>query len=60
MSLGVISFMFGLGAAAWIYNWMMNRTGGNTKNSLAAAFAVGLSLFLFFYIFMTTLDGWLG
>lgn len=59
MSLGLVSFFFAVGAAAWIYNWTMNRTGGNTKNALIVAGSVGVALFIFFYLFMTTLEGML-
>lgn len=47
MSNILIAFMLGAGGAAWAYNKMNDKTGGNTTSSAIVAGLCGLVLFLF-------------
>jgi hypothetical protein len=48
------SFLFALGAGAWVYGKSQNHTGGITQKSLTAAVVVGVIAFIVFLtIFIT-------
>ncbi len=55
----LIATLFSLGAGTWIYTKMMNRTGGNTKDSLVASGVSGIAIFVFILIFLSFIEGWL-
>ena len=50
MSNFLIALLFSLGAATWIYSKMMNRTGGNTKDSLISAGVSAVAIFIFILV----------
>ena len=52
MSNTVVALLFSLGAATWVYGRFMRTTGSNTKNSLIAAVAIGILLFIVLYFVM--------
>lgn len=56
MSPLLVSFIFGLGASAWVYSKVMNRTGGNTQSALVTAGVSGLALAILFFLILTTID----
>ncbi len=45
-SIGLISFIFGVGSAGWIYNKMQRKTGNNTSVALKVAALSGLAIWL--------------
>ena len=49
MSPFVVSLLFALGSGAWIYNMVMKRNGGQTKQALMVAGFVGLIGMIVFY-----------
>lgn len=53
MSNFLIAFLFGIGAATWIYSKIYNRTGGNNTSALTTA---GLGGFLLFLLMLTILS----
>lgn len=53
MSKGVIAFLIAIGAAAWIYNKFMQRTGSLTQRSLIATGVSGLFIFLVVFIILS-------
>lgn len=52
--------MAGVGVATWLYTRFMHRTGGNAKNALFGAGAVGLIVFIVVWSVMSMIDGALG
>ena len=50
MSGFIISLIFSIGAAGWIYGKSMRRTGGLTQTSLISAGVAGLVLFILMLI----------
>ena len=50
MSNFLIAILFSLGSATWIYSKMMNRTGGNTKDSLISASVSAVAIFIFILV----------
>jgi hypothetical protein len=49
MSAGLISLMFTVGAATWIYTKLQRISGNNTKQSLIAASIAGAMMFIVVY-----------
>jgi hypothetical protein len=60
MPAGLTAFLLALGASAWIYNKMMRTTGNNTQNSLVAAGASGLLIFIVSFFIIKTIEGMIG
>jgi hypothetical protein len=50
MSDTVIAFLVAIAGGTWVYSKFLRRTGNNTKNSLVAAAAVAIVLFIFLLI----------
>lgn len=49
--------MLGVGVAAWVYNKVMNQTGGNTQNALTiAAVSGGIALIITLTV-LSMIDG---
>ncbi len=46
MTNGTIAFLLALGISAWVYNFSMKQTGGQTKTALIIAATVGVILFI--------------
>lgn len=53
MSLLGIALLFGLGAGAWIYSRIYNRTGGNSKSSLITAIISGAAIALVLFMLLS-------
>jgi hypothetical protein len=49
MSPFVVSFLFTAGASTWIYTKFQRYSGNNTKQSVMAAGAAGIFIFIVFY-----------
>ena len=49
MSNIMLSFIFSLGVAGWVYNQAQKRNGGLTNQSLIAAGVVGVMALIFFF-----------
>lgn len=49
MSNLLTSFIFALGASAWVYNKVQQRNGGLTKQSLIAAGVCGVVVWIIFF-----------
>ena len=60
MSNIMVALLMTLGASAWIYNKMYNRTGGITQNALAAAAVSGVAIFVFMLIVLEFVGNLLG
>lgn len=56
MSYFLIALMLGIGAAAWVYNKVMNRTGGNTQNALVIASVSGIMAFVITWTVLAMID----
>lgn len=46
MSNGLIAFLVALGIGAWIYNYIMPRTGNQAKNALIIAGTAAVIIFV--------------
>lgn len=55
MTDGITSLFFAVGVGAWIYAKLSRSTGGNAKNSLAAALLAGGGAFLFLFTLLKML-----
>lgn len=53
MGPGIISFMFAIGSATWLYTKLQKYSGNNTKQSAIAAGAAFLAIFVVFYLFVS-------
>lgn len=53
MSLLGIALLFGMGAAAWIYSRIYNRTGGNAQSSLITAIICGAAISLVLFLLLS-------
>lgn len=60
MSNGLVAFMLGAGAGAWVYSVMMKRTGSNTTNSLVVAGIAGLFGFVAMLVLLSFIKNMLG
>ncbi|MGA3150609.1 MAG: hypothetical protein ABSD10_03310 [Candidatus Saccharimonadales bacterium] len=49
MGLGLISFLFTLGAGTWIYTKLQRYNGNNTKQSVIAAAVAAVIIFLIMF-----------
>lgn len=49
------SFIFAVGAAAWVYNKSQQRNGGLTQQSLIAAGVSGVAIFIIVATLLATL-----
>jgi hypothetical protein len=49
MGAGLISFLFSIGAATWIYTKFQRYSGNNTQQSVFAAGISGLVIFIIFF-----------
>lgn len=49
MNTVLISFLFSIGAATWVYVKMMKNSGGLTKNAITVAAIAGILLFFLFW-----------
>ena len=49
MSNFLLSFLFALGASAWVYNKVQQRNGGLTQQSLIAAGVCGVVAMIVFF-----------
>jgi len=52
MSNGIVALLLGIGVTTWVYNKLMNNTGGNTKSSLIAASMIGVVAFVVMLLIM--------
>lgn len=51
MKSGLISFLFAIGASAWIYSQLSRRAGvGNEKEAFIGAAGAFVLVFLFFFV----------
>ncbi|MEI8187400.1 MAG: hypothetical protein WCG30_00455 [Candidatus Saccharibacteria bacterium] len=55
MSDFVISFMFALGAGAWIYSKVMRTTGSQVKPSLMVSGTAGVLIFVVLFYLLSTI-----
>lgn len=55
----IVALLFATGGGAWIYNKMLERTGGNKPSALTVAVSSGVVLFLFMMIVMWTVGNFL-
>lgn len=53
----VVALMLGIGTTVWVYNKLMNNTGGNTQSSLTAAGLIGAVAFVIMLIIMNFISG---
>lgn len=54
MSPFLVSFMFGIGVGAWVYNKVQKRNGGQSQQSLVVAGGAALAAFIVFLTMFTT------
>lgn len=57
MSNALIGLFLAVGVAAWVYNQVQRRTGGNTQNALVVAGLVGLLAFIAMLTLLNFLPG---
>jgi p-aminobenzoyl-glutamate transporter AbgT len=50
MGNGVIAFLAGIAAVAWIYNKMLRKTGNNKQSSAVIAGVSGVLIFILIFI----------
>jgi hypothetical protein len=60
MSPFIVGLLAGLGAAAWVYDRTMRRTGGNTSNSIVIAVIAGIFTFVIVLSILSLIDSFLG
>lgn len=53
----LIALMLGVGVAAWVYNKVMNQTGGNTQNALTIASVSGVIALVITLTVLSMIDG---
>lgn len=49
MGNGLISLLFAVGLATWIYTKLMRSTGGNQKSAITASAVSGVFVFIVFF-----------
>ncbi len=59
MSNGIISLIFGAGAAGWVYSKMMRRTGNNTQTAVIVGVIAGALAFMVLMVILSTLEKWM-
>jgi len=59
MSDFVIAFFVAIAGGTWLYNRLMRHTGNNTKNSLVAAGASAVLLFILMIIILEILKNYI-
>lgn len=58
MSYFVVALLFALGGGGWVYMYFMRTTGSNTRNSLVAAIAAGLIIFIAAFVVLSFAGSW--
>ncbi len=56
----IVGLLAAISAGTWLYTKFMRSTGNNTKNSVIAAAALALVVFIVVYTLALTADGMIG